>query len=197
MNKLRSCLLYRLLGAYVLCPLWLLAFGLAARARGVRRVRVGKLLVWGDAGFLGLCRSSMERLERLDSGLHRVLTQGQWVRIFQAPKDYYIGGLGPPWLFSVEPTYVAWQSDGIIARLIYIAFCMAEFPRGHKPGESAGRHKSVVKQARSWLETRGFPEVLIDCYPEHSGAQPVAPPNGGPATPSGNSEATEGPPSVN
>jgi hypothetical protein len=198
MNRLRSCFLYRFLGSYVLCPLWLLGFRVAARARGLRRLRVGKLSVWGDAGFLALCRSSIERLESLDSTLHRVLTQGRWAWLFQAPGGLpYIGNLGPPWLFSVDPPYVAWQSEGIIARLIYVAFCMSEFLAGHASGEGfEARHKLVMKQVRSWLETRRFPEQLLDCYADPSGAQPDAPPNGGPAVRSGNSGAGEGPPSV-
>jgi hypothetical protein len=74
-SKLRSFFLYRLLATYVLCPLWLLGFRLAARVRGVGRLRVGKLSVWGDAGFLALSKSSIERVGHLDPELHRVLTQ--------------------------------------------------------------------------------------------------------------------------
>ena len=198
MNKLRSFLLYRLLAAYVLCPAWLLGFRVTARARGVRRLRVGKLSVWGDAGLLALCRSSIERLESLDSTLHSVLTRGRWAWLFQAPRGLpYTGNLGPPWLFSIDPPYVAWQSEGIIARLIYVAFCMSEFPAGHASGEgSEARHKLVMKEARSWLETRRFSEQLVDCYADLSEAQPDAPPNGGPAMRSGNSGVGEGPPSV-
>ena len=196
MNNLRSHLWYRLLGKHVLCPLWLLGFRAVAKARGFDRLRIGTLSVWGDAGFLALAKSSMERLKSLDLGLHGVLTQGQWAWIFQAPKDFYTGNLGPPWLFSVELPYLAWQSDGLIARLIYIAFCMSEFAGGHKPGESVGRHKGVIKRSRSWLESRGFPEALIDCYPRDSADQPNAPPNGGPAMAPDDSSVSGGPPSV-
>jgi hypothetical protein len=198
MNRLRSCFLYRLLGAYVLCPLWLVGFRVAARVRGLRRLRVGKLSVWGDAAFIALCRSSIERLESLDSTLHRVLTRGRWAWLFQAPGDSsYIGNLGPPWVFSVDPPYVTWQSEGIIARLVYVALCMSEFPTGGASGPgAAARHKVVMKQAQSWLETRKFPEELVRSYADPPGAQQDAPPNGGPATRLGRSVVTEGPPSV-
>jgi hypothetical protein len=77
----------------------------------------------------------------------------------------YVGNLGPPWLFSAEPGYAAWQSDGIIARLIYVAFCVSAFPEGcTSVEESEGRHKAVLTQSRSWLESRGFPRELIECY---------------------------------
>ena len=197
MNRLRSCFFYRLLGAYVLCPLWLLGFRMGARAQGLRRLRVGKLSVWGDASFLALCRSSIERLESLDSTLHRVLTQGRWAWLFQSPEGLpYTGNLGPPWLFSVDPPYVAWRSEGIIARLIYVAFCMSEFPMGHTSGEgSEARHTMVMKRARAWLESRGFPEELVGCYADTPGAR-QDPPNGRPAARSSNSGVGEGPPLV-
>ena len=198
MNKLRSCFLYRLLASYVLCRLWLLGFRLAARVRGLHRLRVGSLSVWGDAGFLSLCRGSIERLARLDGSLHHVLTEGRWVWIFQAPEGWpYIGNLGPPWLFSLEPAYAAWQSDGIIARLVYIGFCISEFPTGHTSrAEAEDRHKIVVERSRSWLACHSFPDQLVDCYRDHREAQQHAPPKGGPATQSGNPKVTEGPPSV-
>lgn len=170
MSKLRSFFLYRLLATYVLCPLWLLGFRLAARVRGVGRLRVGKLSVWGDAGFLALSKSSIERVGHLDPELHRVLTQGRWAWVFQAsPSLPYVGSLGPPWLFSVGAPYVAWQSEGIIARLIYIALCMSEFATGCTSGEeSEARHKIVMKRSRAWLEARNFPEELAGCYDEAS-----------------------------
>ncbi len=165
MSKLRACSIYRLLANYVLCPVWLLGFRAFGWLTGLRRLRIGKLSILGDPGFLGLCSSAVNSLERLDPAVHRLLT-GRSVWLFQAKQDVpYVGNLGPPWLFSVEPGYVEWKSEGVLARLIYIAFCVSEFPAAcTSVGESEARHSVLKTRSRSWLESRGFPRELIECY---------------------------------
>jgi hypothetical protein len=165
MNKLRSYSSYRLLATYVICPVVLLWLRAVARIQGLRRLRVGRLSILGDPGFLSLCSSSVERLEHLDPALHRVLTDHS-VWLLQTTEGLpYVGNLGPPWLFSVEPGYGAWQSDGIVARLIYIAFCVSAFPEVcTSVKESEARHNVVMTRSRSWLENRGLPRELVECY---------------------------------
>lgn len=134
MKKLRSCFLYRVLAWNLIWPGLLLGFRVIEKGLGHRRLRVGKLSIWGDADFLRLCSSTIDRLQKLDCDLHQVLTQRRWIWIVQSPHGaHHLGSLGPPWLFNVNPLYLAWRSDGVIARLIYVAFCLSEF---------SGRHSS-------------------------------------------------------
>jgi hypothetical protein len=88
------------------------------------------------------------------------------VFLLQSPKaGPYAGGLGPPWLFSVSPRAVDWKTDGIVARLIYVAFCISRFPTGYaRPEEAEATHKAVMALSRSWLESRGFPRELVESY---------------------------------
>jgi hypothetical protein len=163
MNKLRFCFL-NILAVCVFCPLGLLAFRVAAKAHGLSRLRVGKLLFWGEPAFLDLCKSSIERLRTLDSDLWQILTRGRWVWVYQERHD--VGSVGPPfWLFNMDPAYVAWQSEGVIARLVYIAFCISIFcRRGISEDKGPSPYGRAVTETKSWLEARGFPQPLIACY---------------------------------
>ena len=197
MNKLRSCFLH-VLGFYVLFPLWRLGFRVAAKGRGLRRLRVGKLSVWGDSGFLDLCKSSIERLKTLDSGLYQALTSTRRTWVVQ---DSQRIGDAAPMLFGINPSYVAWQSNGVIARLVYVTFCISGFSqRQNSVEEGRAMYQKVLKNSRSWLEAQGFPQELVDCYPDvedkPDAAEQSAPPNSGPVMPLANSGVPEGPPSV-
>ena len=198
MKKMRACFLYLLLW-YVMLPSILLALPLAMKEGGIRRLRIGKLSVWGNPVFLELCKSSIERLKSLDATLYQALTQCRRVWVLQDPE--HIGDATPLRIFMVNSAYLAWQSDGIIARLIYMAFCMSGFSGRHTSEvESRDIYQKVMKNSRSWLETRGFPQQLVDCYADiqnkPDAAQQAASPNGGPAKRLGNSGVMEGPPSV-
>ncbi len=168
MEKLRSCFLWYLVATYIVCPLWHLGFRVLARARGIHRVRLGNLSAWGDADFLSLCKESVDRLAKRDGNLRQTLTAGRWVWVIQVPDGVpYAGNLSPPWLFTIGPGYVSWRADGIVARLVYIAFCMTEFPTARTSyDDTKRRHDMVKKQARSWLEAHSFPQTLVDCYAE-------------------------------
>ncbi len=165
MSRLRSSSLYRAFAGLVICPALLLVMRVLAPIMGLRRSRVGKLSILGDEGFLSICNFSVKRLEHLDPMLHRLLTERP-VFLLQSPKAApYVGGLGPPWLFSVSPRAVEWKTDGIVARLVYAAFCISRFPTGYARAEEAeATHKAVMALSRSWLENRGFPRELVESY---------------------------------
>jgi hypothetical protein len=163
MNSLKSCVLVRRSFNYVIGPALLLGLRAVARVTGYRRLSIGKLSVLGDASFLSLCNSSVERLERLDPILHRLLTNRPVWLFHSAKAEPYVGNLGPPWLFSVHPRAVEWGSDGMVARLVYIAFCISRFPAGYaRPEEAEATHKAVMALSHSWLESRSFPHELAE-----------------------------------
>ena len=57
------------------------------------------------------------------------------------------------------------MSDGMVARLIYIAFCISRFPAGDRgPEQAEATHKAVMAFSRSWSESRGFPRELVESY---------------------------------
>jgi hypothetical protein len=164
MSKLRSCFLH-VLAYYVVLPLGLLGFRVAAKGRGLGRVRVGKLTVWGDSAFLELCKSSIERMQMLDPVLYERLTKRHWVWVYQDTQGA-TNDAAAPRLFGINSSYLAWHSDGVIARLVYVAFCMAVLSelQTSQPRDQMA-HRRVMSNSRSWLETRGFPRELSDCYP--------------------------------
>ena len=163
MSKLRSGFLHAL-AWYVVVPLCLLGFRVAAKGRGLDRLRVGKLSLWGDRPFLDLCKSSIERLKALDLNLYEALTRHRWVWVWQSPKSEPDSSTSPR-LFSIDPAYVAWQTDGIIARLVYVAFYVSACSR-RKVSQDGVRstNRSAMEESLSWLKTRGFPDELAACY---------------------------------
>jgi hypothetical protein len=174
MNKLRSSFLY-VLSSFVIFPLCLLGASVAAKGKGIRRLRVGKLRVWGDEGFLKLCSSSIDRIQTLDPNLHQALTQRRRAWVFQDAQGP--GGDAPPLVFLVNKSYVVWQSDGIVARLVYIAFCVSTFSTRQIWHDNFWNlHRKVMENSRSWLETRGFPRELADCYVDDQNKQEASHP---------------------
>jgi len=161
MSNLRRCFLH-VLAAYVVRPVMLLGLQVAAKERGFHRLRVGKLSVWGDSGFLDLCKSSIERLRTLDPVLYQALTRCRRAWVVEDPQHVGDGAL--PWLFTVDSAYVAWQAEGVIARLVYVALCLSAFSQPPTSAEEARRYQDVKNKSRSWLETRGFPQELVACY---------------------------------
>jgi hypothetical protein len=160
MSKLRSAFLHAL--AWVVLPLCLLGFRVAAKGRGAKRRRVGKLTFWGDSGFLELCELSLERLGTLDPEARRDLTMRRWVWVVQ---DLQSVGDAPPRIFGISPSYTVWRSDGVIARLVYVAFSISARPPGKGSQEELReRQARVMKSSRSWLEVHGFPEELAACF---------------------------------
>jgi len=159
-NKLRSCFLHTL--GCVVFPLCLLGFRVAAKGRGLNRMRVGKLSLWGDSSFLELSKASIERLRVLDPALHATLTSSRWAWIFQDRQGI---GDAPPRLFGINPSWTAWERDGVVARLVYAAFCISVLSERKTVGEEfRSSHQTAMVKSRSWLQTRGFPGDLVACF---------------------------------
>ncbi len=160
MSKLRFHFLRAL--ECVVFPLCLLGFRVAARGRGLNRLCVGKLSVWGDSCFVGLCKASIERLRTLDPELHRTLTSHRWAWVFQ---DQQGTGDAPPRLFGINSSYTAWESDGGVARLVYAAFCISVLSERRTFGEEfRSTHQRAMVNSRSRLQARCFPEELASCF---------------------------------
>lgn len=160
MSKLRFHFLRAL--ECVVFPLCLLGFRVAATGRGLNRCRVGKLSVWGDSGFVALCKASIERLRTIDPELYRTLTGQQWAWVIQ---DRQGTGDAPPRLFGINPSYTAWESDGVVARLVYAAYCISVLSERRTFGEEfRSAHERAMNKSRSWLQTRGFPEESATCF---------------------------------
>jgi hypothetical protein len=160
MSKLRSCFLWAL--GLVVLPLLLLGFRVAAGGRGLGRRRTGKLSIWGDSVFQDLCKASLDRLKTMDPGLYRTLTNTHWIWVFQSLDG---AGDAPPRLIAVNRSWTAWQSEGVVARLAYAAFCMSLL-RGTCGEEFRSKHRTVMSHNRSWLRTKGFPGDLVCCFAE-------------------------------
>jgi hypothetical protein len=110
----------------------------------------------------------IERLGSLDTGLHRQLTEQKSLCIYYDPEqlhDMYSWGL-----YSINDRFVAWGTDGIIARLVYIAFKLATFPwravRAHDMAAARVAQNSVLAQTKRWLEAHNFPAPLCESFSE-------------------------------
>jgi|GEM_PF-6466743 hypothetical protein len=134
------------------------------RLNGDSCLRVGTLRFWGPRDFLEKCSSSLQRLRDLDSELYSRLTTRQKLEFYYNPtllQAYYV------WMFSIDDSYLAWQTDGIIARLVYSAQLAALFPRrAISKAKSRSLYSEVMATTRAWLEARSFPKELIDCFKE-------------------------------
>jgi hypothetical protein len=134
------------------------------------RLRFGTTEFWGPRDFLDLCTTSVRRLQELDSELHARLTTQQKLMFWYDPdpKHHQYQAYGV-WIFTINYAYVAYQSDGIIALLVYSAKLAALMPRQiYSKAMSETLHSEARATTRSWLETRHFPEPLVDCFREQT-----------------------------
>jgi hypothetical protein len=155
----------------VMFPAMLAGLSIGAKLARVRPVRVGKLTICGPPSFLDLCRASVERLASLDPMMYRRLTGEHRVWVFY--DDTRSEHFGPPWVVAINSTYAKWQSEGIIARLVYLIYYMAEFSRPvlsrKERAEAGSKRLAAMAQTKAWLEDRAFPAALIGCYSEEPG----------------------------
>jgi hypothetical protein len=125
---------------------------------------------WGPRDFLDYCTTSVRRLQELDSELHVRLTTQQKLMFWYDPdpkhhpnQAYFV------WIFSINYAYFTYQSDGIIAQLVYSAKLAALMPRQvYSKTMSDTLHSEARATTRSWLEVRHFPEPLVDCFREQT-----------------------------
>jgi hypothetical protein len=149
--------------AFVINPLGLLSLRVAVAMGRMRHLQIGKLSLWGDADFLELCRSSLDRLNALDPGFYQILTEKSEVHIVQDATGS--SGEAAPFLFVVGSHYLAWKSDGMIARLVYVGFCVSGFSMRQTWDKNFPNvRKEVMAKSRSWLERQCFPPELVECY---------------------------------
>jgi hypothetical protein len=159
--------------SYLVEPPFRLVSHLLSRMEGQSCLRIGTLSFWGPRDFLEKCSASVQRLQELDSELYFRLTTRQKLEFYYNPKllqTYYL------WIFSIDDSYLAWQNDGIIARIVYSAQLAELFPR-RAVSKTASRalYSEVVQTTRVWLKARAFPKELIECFqeppnPEHEPA---------------------------
>jgi hypothetical protein len=134
---------------------------------GHSRLRVGTLTFWGPRDFLVSCTASVRRLQELDAELFTRLTTQQRLEYYYSPKHLEQAYI--VWIFSIDDSYTAWHSDGIIARLVYSAHLATLIP--HQvvtKAISRDLHSEVNATTRLWLETRHFPESLVDAFREQT-----------------------------
>jgi hypothetical protein len=155
---------------WVLFPLWLGGLYIAAWLHKDRPLRLGKLTICGPSSFRELCRVSVERMASLDPVMHGRLTGDHWVWVFY--DDTRSEQYGPPWVVTINSAYRDWQAEGVIARLVYLAYHMAAFPRTvpsrEEQAEVVPKRLAVLAQTKAWLEARGFPPALVECYSEQT-----------------------------
>ena len=155
--------------AWGLFPLWLTGLHIAAWIQKDRPLRLGKLTICGPASFRELCKASVERMAYLDPTMHCRLTGDHRVWVFY--DDTRSEQYGPPWVVTINLAYQDWRAEGVIARLVYLVYYMAAFPRPVPRREQVQinqRGLAVLGQTKAWLEERGFPPALVECYSEQS-----------------------------
>jgi hypothetical protein len=148
---------------YLVAPPFRLLGHVFFRLMGHSRLCVGTLTFWGPRDFLESCTESVRRIQELDPELFNRLTTKQKLEFYYSPKHleqaYFV------WLFSIDDTYTAWHSDGIIARLVYSAQLATLIPRRVVTKAMChALHSEALATTRLWLETRHFPEPLVDAF---------------------------------
>jgi hypothetical protein len=138
------------------------------RLMGYSRLRIGTLTFWGPRDFLESCTASVRRLQELDSELYARLTTQQKLVFCYMPKHLQQAYFA--WIFSINDAYTVWQSDGIIARIVYSSQLVAQLPRRtvFTNATSQALHSEVNAKTRLWLEAHSFPEPLVDCFREQA-----------------------------
>ena len=120
-----------------------------------------------------------------------------------------VGGFGGPgersmwWGSLVLPYLIGWSMGiwgpgsprwvlalGVVVGVFYLAITPLVLTRGH------GQIQGVIATVIATLGLLTIVGCIVRWKKQPQGAEPCAAPNGGPATPVGNSGVTEGPPSV-
>jgi hypothetical protein len=126
-------------------------------------LRIGTLTFWGPREFLESCTASVRRLQELDAELYARLTTRQRLEFYYDPKHLIQANYA--WIFSIDDSYTAWHSDGIIARLVYSSQLAALMPRRAIPKEARrALYSDVMTTTHLWLESRHFPESLVSSF---------------------------------
>jgi hypothetical protein len=162
----------RLWLSYVLEPVFRFGLHVLLRLMGYSRLRIGSLTFWGSPEFLASCESAVHRLQELDSDLHSILTSRQRLVFHYSPKHLHQMQMTSLWYFSINESCTSWQTDGIIARLVYAARLAASgrpriVMKSERPAARA-LHAMVCAQTSAWLAVRSFPEPLVNCFREKS-----------------------------
>ena len=153
--------------SYLLEPPLRLLSCILQRLMGHSRLRIGTLTFWGPRDFLDTCAASVQRLHELDSELHTRLTTQQKLVFCYAPKGLVHAYFA--WIFSIDDSYMAWQSDGVITRLVYAAQLATLIPRRAISMEAThALHSEAMMTTRLWLEAHGFPELVVDTFREQA-----------------------------
>jgi hypothetical protein len=164
--------LYRVLclfRGYILLPPFVALLSIVSAVSRPQLIRIGKLRVCGPPEFLDLCRASVERLATLDSNIYRHFTTNRKVLVSFDLRGMP-GGSGPPWCLFINEAYAKWQTDGVIAQLVYMFYLMSVFPRHfaymHEDVAVRATHRGVLAKTKVWLEAHNFPEPLAACFSE-------------------------------
>ena len=97
-----------------------------------------------------------------DPELQKFVTSQQNLTFYWSTKLEYAAFL---WFFSINDSYASWESDGIIALLVYASRLAASTPR-QVISKAAGKasHSEVCAETAAWLEERTFPAPLVSCF---------------------------------
>ncbi len=155
-------------GPRVFVPLACSVFVVVAWLGRVPHIHIGKLSIWGPQPFLDLCKTAVERLQAMDSSLLRCLTEvgrlwcipGPWPGVSRHIR-----------IFSVSEEWMAWECQGVVARLVYIAYYLAAYPppvRTETPAAAVLTRRTVLAQTRAWVEAHGFSPQLVECFAEQN-----------------------------
>lgn len=154
--------------SYVFGPIFRLGFNLLIRLMGHSRLRIGTLTFWGSPEFLSRCETAVERIAALDSDLHSQMTHRQMLTFYHSPKRLEVAY--SLWYFSIDDSYTSWETDGIIARLVYAAhLATSDSPTVTlKTKRPSGRalHAEANATTGAWLESHSFPKPLVNTFRE-------------------------------
>jgi hypothetical protein len=125
-----------------------------------------ELRIQGAPSFISAVSMALDQLKALDMELYRSLTSREQVVVYY-DEDVLVDAIFPRF-FSIDGGYLAHGLDGVVARLVYIAFTVSECSRFRYVLRDAASMKQaqqdVIKETRDWLKLHGCAPALYELF---------------------------------
>jgi len=133
------------------------------RVHEFKKVTRGRVVIWGDEGFLDLANKAFDDLKALDGSMYERIISGRRLRFYfnKKPSEQAI----QCGTFSINDGFCKLGTQGIIARVVYAYLLAHAFGDRVLPKvERKMLYDEAKSQARAWLESKGFPNEIIEIF---------------------------------
>jgi hypothetical protein len=141
------------------------------------QLQIADCRFWGPEEFTAICQSAMGQLQTADEKLFEHVTTSGMITFWLKPRTLKRRVYDKVARFyNIDPAYLAWGAQGIIAFIVAVHFDEAYTPRFlgvpvETPSSRAAYRRAVIQ----WLMAREYPAELIEPFHTNSPNQSLQP----------------------